>query len=77
MERLRERRLRVVEVVKRDLHTSVTIILPLRRAIGKSNLGRFHVFWQILLVGGTRTTHATLHSQIARIQNCRSWAHKH
>lgn len=27
----------------RDLHSSMVIFLPLRRAIGKSNLGRFHV----------------------------------
>jgi hypothetical protein len=43
-------------VVKRDLHTGTLIILPLRRAIGNSNLGRFHVLWQ--MVDPTRRWHS-------------------
>lgn len=42
MELLREKGSSVLSSV-RDLHSGMVIFLPLRRAIGTSNLGRFHV----------------------------------
>lgn len=59
----------------RDLHSSMVIFLPLRRAIGKSNLGRFHVsgrsYLQVAL--GLRMQLCT---QIA-VQGFRTVAHGH
>jgi hypothetical protein len=70
----------VLSSLQRDLHASMLIVLSLRRAIGNSNLGRFHVLWQ--MADPTRRWHSDYACNFAHADRQDSelllvWAHKH